>query len=283
MHSKDYTIKVATLKEINLAVDWAAQEGWNPGLHDADCYYCADSQGFLIGYLGSEPIATLSAVKYSDTFGFLGFYIVKPEYRAQGYGFRIWQRGLEYLRGCNIGLDGVMTQQDNYRKSGFELAFRNIRYQGFGGGEFPTQAQIVQLSSLPFASVVAYTRPFFPTDRSRFLKVWINQPQSMALGIRQAEKLVGYGVCRACRVGYKIGPLFADSPELAELLLLSFKSQTQPSEPIYLDVPEVNHAAITLARRQHLNPVFETARMYTKSNPALPFARLFGITSFEVG
>ena len=29
-----------------------------------------------------------------------------------------------------IGLDGVVAQQENYRKSGFELAYANIRYGG---------------------------------------------------------------------------------------------------------------------------------------------------------
>jgi len=28
---------------------------------------------------------------------------------------------------------------------------------------------------------------------------------------------------------------------------------------------------------------FETARMYTKEPPAIPIARVFGITSFELG
>ncbi|HLA33082.1 MAG TPA: GNAT family N-acetyltransferase, partial [Pseudomonas sp.] len=30
-----------TRAEVDLAIDWAAAEGWNPGLHDADCFYAA--------------------------------------------------------------------------------------------------------------------------------------------------------------------------------------------------------------------------------------------------
>ena len=283
MQNKNYTIKTATRMEIDIAINWAAEEGWNPGLLDADCYYTADPNGFLIGFLGSNPIATISVVKYSDNFGFLGFYIVKPEYRRQGYGIQIWNAGLRYLQGCNIGLDGVVAQQENYKKSGFKLAFRNIRYEGIGGGEFPTHVDIVKLSSLSYETIVAYDQPFFPADRSHFIGAWINQPECTALGIMQGGKLAGYGVIRKCRLGYKIGPLFADTPELAESLFLSLKSEISPSEPIFLDVPEVNQAAVVLAKRYNMNIVFETARMYTEPVPNMPLNRLFGITSFEIG
>ncbi|MGZ4981767.1 MAG: GNAT family N-acetyltransferase, partial [Methylobacter sp.] len=80
MQKNSYTIRTMTRQEINIAVDWATEEGWNPGLHDADCFYAADPSGFLVGLLDDEPIATISVVKYGDSFGFLGFYIVKPEY-----------------------------------------------------------------------------------------------------------------------------------------------------------------------------------------------------------
>jgi len=110
MPKNSYVIRTMTRQEINLAVDWAAGEGWNPGIHDADCFYAADPGGFLVGMLGDEPIATISAVKYGHSFGFIGFYIVKPEYRGKGYGIQIWNAGMESLSGRSIGLDGVVAQ-----------------------------------------------------------------------------------------------------------------------------------------------------------------------------
>ena len=93
----------------------------------------------------------------------------------------------------------------------------------------------------------------------------------------------GYGVIRPCRTGYKIGPLFADSPELAESLFLALTSKVQATEPIFLDTPEVNQAAVALAERHAMQVSFETARMYTGDFPELPVNRLFGMTSFEIG
>lgn len=69
MQNQNYRIRPMHREEIDLAIEWAAAEGWNPGIHDRDCFYSADPGGFLVGLLDDEPIATLSAVKYGENFG----------------------------------------------------------------------------------------------------------------------------------------------------------------------------------------------------------------------
>ena len=119
-----------TPSEMALAADWAAAEGWNPGLADAPCFATVDPQGFLIGELDGAPAATISNVNYSGDFAFLGFYIVRPDLRGRGYGLAIWRAAVAHAGKRVIGLDGVIAQQDNYRKSGFAFAYRNIRFGG---------------------------------------------------------------------------------------------------------------------------------------------------------
>ncbi len=283
MDKRTYIIRTMQRHEIDIAIAWAAEEGWNPGLHDAESYYRADPNGFLIGLLNDEPVAVISAIRYDASFGFLGFYIVKPHYRNQGYGIQIWNAALQYLKGLNIALDGVVAQQENYKKSGFVLAYRNIRYEGVGGGEGADHPDIVPLSVLPFEIVEAYDRQFFPARRYEFLKAWIAQPDAHALGIMHEGKLAGYGVIRQCRNGYKIGPLYAENPELAEVLFSALKKCAGASEPVFLDIAEVNADALSLVKRHNMRVSFETARMYTKTLPDLPLKRIFGITSFEIG
>ena len=269
--------------ELDFAIELAASEGWNPGLHDADCFYAADNGGFFMGMLGDEPIACLSAVKYSDSFGFIGLYIVREPYRGKGYGIKLWGAGMDYLKGCNIGLDGVVTQQSNYRKSGFQPAHRNIRYKGRTGGQFQNESELLELADIPFAEIIRYDSAFFPADRTAFLKLWISQPCGAALGIVQSGQLVAYGVIRVCLEGYKIAPLFANNPELAETLFLGLNAKVKTGRPVFLDVPEKNPNALALAQRFEMQAVFETARMYTKQIPNLDYERLYGITSFELG
>ena len=270
-----------TRDELDLAVSWAAAEGWNPGLYDANCFYNTDPSGFLMGFLDGEPIASISAVKYGETFGFIGFYIVKPEFRGQGHGLAIWQAALDSLKGCNIGLDGVVAQQDNYIKSGFSLAYRNIRYEGVGRGEVE-DTDCVPLANLPVETVIEYDRRFFSEVRSQFTQCWIAQTRSHAIGKVEDQSLIGYGMLRPCQSGYKIGPLFADTADVADEIFRALVAKVPKGNPFYLDVPEVNGEAVALAQRYEMEYVFETARMYTRGAPELPLEGIFGVTTFEL-
>ncbi len=278
-----YVIRRMIRDEVDFAIDLAAAEGWNPGIQDADCFYPADPKGFLMGLLDDEPIGCISVVAYDDSFGFLGFYIVKPKFRGRGFGIQLWNAGMAYLRDRNVGLDGVVEQQENYKKSGFRLAHRNIRYQGSGGGHRSTNPGIVELSSVPFEDLKAYDNALFPAPRRQFLECWISQPKCIALGMMEHGNLRGYGVLRMCRVGFKIGPLFADNETVAEELYQALRSHAAQGDPIFLDTPEVNPAAVALAERHAMKKVFETARMYTKGQPEISLDRWFGVTTFELG
>ena len=279
----DYQIAVMSPNELRTAIEWARLEGWNPGLDDADAFYPSDPQGFLVGKINQQPVASISAVRYGSAFAFIGLYIVEKSFRHQGYGIHLWTRALEYLKGRNIGLDGVLAQQDNYRKSGFTLAHRNIRFAGLAQNNGLIPENIVELSSIPMDELAAYDRHFFPAPRTSFLQAWIHQTHSHALGIMENNKLVAYGVIRACTDGYKIGPLNAESKDLALELFTALTAKIPSGATVYLDTPEPNSAAIEIAERHDMRPCFETARMYTGAAPDLPLHKIFGITSFELG
>ena len=276
-----FSIRRMDRSDADFAISLAAAEGWNPGLNDADCFYNTDPAGFFIGELDGDPVGCISAVAYDDKYGFIGLYVVKPEYRGMGFGIRLWNAALEYLGDRNIGLDGVIAQQANYRKSGFRLAYRNIRYEGVActGSR---QENIVALETLPFKDVVRYDAMIFTVQRTEFIRRWIRQPGSTALGYVEHGSLTGYGVIRPCLNGYKIGPVFADQEYVAESLCQAL-STTVSGQAIFLDVPEVNPAGNALAKLLGMQPVFETARMYTKEADLSQLYRVYGVTTFELG
>ena len=76
--------------EIGLILDWAAAEGWNPGLDDAAAFFAADPQGFFIAENDGEPIAAISVVNHSERFAFLGLYLCLRNWRGRGIGYALW-------------------------------------------------------------------------------------------------------------------------------------------------------------------------------------------------
>lgn len=279
---QNYVISRMSRAEVDGAIECAAAEGWNPGLHDADAFYAIDPNGFFAGKIDGRTIARASALCYDDKFAFCGFFIVDKAERGKGYGIAITRARLEYVGERNAGIDGVMEMVEKYKNIGYRTAHRNVRYGGVATALEGGAAEIVPVSTLDFVDLAAYDRRHFPTARERFLKLWIEQPEGSALAWVEQGKIRGYGVVRACRDGFKIGPLFADDREIAEALFRAFSNRAAGSS-LFFDVPEPNTEAVYIARKYGMSPVFETSRMYLKGDPGLPLENIFGITSFEAG
>src|SRR5262249_19789424 len=150
----------------------------------------------------------------------LGFYIVRPDLRGRGYGMRIWNAAIAHAQARVIGLDVVVAQQDNYKKSGFRLAYANVRYGGtIAAPPASALAGVVALTATPFAAVVAGDATVFPAPRAAFLRAWIDTPGHVGRALVRDGKLAAWGVIRPSRTGRKIGPLVADDRAAAEAVL----------------------------------------------------------------
>ncbi|RLK54959.1 GNAT family N-acetyltransferase [Actinokineospora cianjurensis] len=273
-----FEIAAASVGDVRLMGEWALREGWNPGLSDPVAFGVADPGGFLVGRLDGEPVACVSAVRYGAGFGFVGFYIAQPEVRGQGYGIQLWRAGMSRLAGRLVGLDGVVDQQANYRKSGFARAWNNIRYEGVLSSVDST-VDLVDARAVPFEEIAAYDRGFFPEPRDAFLSNWLSLPDHTALAAVLDNTIIGLAVRRAAQGPDRIGPLYADSPRTATALLAALSA----GDPVVIDVPDANPAAVRLVEDAGFKPTFEAARMYTGPAPDIELSGLFGITSLELG
>lgn len=277
-----YEIRTMPFEEVETTIDWAANEGWNPGLHDAECFYAIDPDGFFMGVLDGRVIARAAVLNYDENYAFGGLYIVDPEFRAHGYGMQLVEAMLGHAGDRNIGIDGVVEMQEKYKRLGYRFAHRDVRFSHVSDREAPVPEQVVPVSSVPFEILAAYDRKHFPAPRDAFLKCWITQANAVGLAFVEADQLKGYGVIRRCREGYKIGPLFADTLEIAETLYDALSNRAA-GETVLIDIPDANAAGMEMAERRGLQQVFECARMYLKGDPGLPLDRIFGLTSLEAG
>jgi len=280
----DIVIRPMRREEVDSAIELAAREGWNPGLHDAACFHAADPAGFLLAEHGDERVGCIAAVSYGGRFGFIGLYIVVPEWRGRGVGRRLWDAGMARLPGQVVGLDGVPAQQGYYARNGFRLAWQNARFAGSARPlDVAEPGEIAPLAEVGFDLICDSDARVFPAPREAFLRCWTGMPDAAGLAWVEQGRLVGWGLVRRCREGHKIGPLVADRPEVADALYRALCARLPAGDAVFLDVPLPHAAALALAQKHRLQRVFETARMYAGPQPRIDLDRVYGITSFELG
>ncbi|TGS18905.1 GNAT family N-acetyltransferase [Mesorhizobium sp. M2E.F.Ca.ET.209.01.1.1] len=274
------TILTLTASEVETLVDWAAGEGWNPGIGDAAAFRTADPDGFIGAFVGQEMVAGISAVAYGPGFGFIGLYICRPDRRGEGHGKAVWDAGMARLGNRIIGLDGVAEQRANYQRMGFVPVYETVRYSGRAAG-LPGGGEIRPATAGDMAGILAYDRQCFPAPREAFLGEWLRQPR-IALLCGGSAGIAGYGAARRCREGFKVGPLFADRTDLALALLADLAGRIG-NEVLHVDVPASQVQFTAMLQAAGMMPGFATTRMYKGGKPGNAPSTVFGITTLELG
>ena len=273
-------------KDVKILVDWAEAEGWNPGKDDFNVFWKTDPDGFYGCYFNDTLIAGGAIISYHATYGFMGLFIVHPKYRGIGIGKKLWHFRKNFLlqrlkKGSAIGMDGVVEMQPFYEKGGFTIAFRDERYECVGQNALISNCiSVTEFND--FEKLLNYDIECFGFKRLNFLKNWLTIPNSKSFKYMENNSLKGYAVIRKVKLGYKIGPLFADNPDIAEAL---FKAclDSAVGKLIYIDIPVINKEAMNLVRKYNARYVFECARMYYGEKPKTAIDKVYGITTFELG
>ena len=274
------TIRTLTTDEVETLVDWAAGEGWNPGIGDAAVFRAADPEGFIGAFVDGEMVAGISAVAYGEGLGFIGLYICRPDRRGEGHGKAVWDAGMARLGRRIIGLDGVAEQRANYQRMGFVPAYETVRYSGRAAG-LGGNSDIVPIAAGSGADILAYDRRCFPAPREAFLRGWLQAPR-IALMSGSSGGIAGYGVARRCREGFKVGPLFADDEKIA-LRFVGELAAVAAGEALHIDIPAIQTEFIARLQAAGMAPGFATTRMYRGGMPANASEKVFGITTLELG
>ena len=172
----DFEIRRLTAEEMEQMISNAVDgEGWTESYDVLHAFRVLDHDGFLGGFIEGKLIGHISCVRWPENYGFVGYYIVIPEYRGKGYGMKLWNAGMKHLEGCNVGLDGVIEEVPLYLKSGFKEYFENTRWEGISK-VMPADSHIIRYNESMIDQIAEYDRKCFPSERKEFLKAWLTVP-----------------------------------------------------------------------------------------------------------
>ncbi len=270
-----------SVAELKTVLDWAEEEGWNPGHADAKAFHAADPGGFFLARNRNTPIAAISLVNHDPGHAFLGLYICRPKWRGRGVGLATWRHAIGHSQTRTIGLDGVEAQENNYRASGFHRTGSSLRHEGRWPACKSANIRAFAPSDLPVLIDLDATAGGF--SRPKFLSSWLS-PAGAIRGTRillYQGTIVGFATWRACRTGTKVGPIIA--PDAASALeLVADIAELRSQGPLIVDLPEANTELRQELANAGFSVSFATARMY-RGRPPVTDATLQAIATMELG
>ena len=286
-HDDGEITRISGPEEVELLLEWALGEGWNPGLDDAVPFYRADPDGFFLRNVAGVPVAGVAVANHSDDVAVLGLYLCHPGWRGLGHGYAVWRAGLVHAGKRSVILDGVVAQQANYAREGFVPVGRTIRHEGRIADLPAAAARAEEAAGQVRLLAPADVEPLLALDarvegypRHAHMRAWFEPTDTRwtaVIGPEGAPR--AWATMRACGVGVKIGPLAA-ATEAEALALIGTLARDRPCQ---IDVPEESEAFSALLRSLDFAPVFETARMVRGTAPRTVRPAFSAVTTIELG
>lgn len=268
--------------ELDTVLDWAAEEGWNPGLDDAEAFWAADPEGFFVAEANDAPVAAISVVRHGPDCAFLGLYLCRPSHRGRGVGLALWRHALVHAGDRVVGLDGVPEQQGNYVRSGFRARGATVRHVGRLSPSRTDGIRDARIEDVD--ALIALEATASGAAKPAYMAAWFGGAATRRTLVQARDATpVGAVTVRRCRDGAKIGPLIAPDP--ASALALARAAAACFAVPVSIDVPGRAGSFGATLRAEGLLPTFRTARMYRgeATEPSAAPPRLFAVASLELG
>ncbi len=214
-----------------------------------------------------------------------------------GYGVKLWKHALDYLQNVDcIGLEAAPNRLDDYQKWGFKKSSITNRWKLEGIQDLPFSSfykdennafKVVPGSQISPETVLIYDSQREPSPRPHFLKDWLNDSFGNVSALVDNNGMChGFGRIRPCMLqdqtqGWRIGPLLADTPPLAELLIRKLVSNLEAE--ILLDCSNLNPYANYLLSSMGFKEISKTYRMYKGIQPSCPMNQVYGLACLELG
>lgn len=295
LEPRELLVGKATQKLLHdFVLDYTQRANCFPGKMDNILYWEAgpEGEGVYIGELNGQPITGVAMIQHSDTYGFVDLYFCEEKHRGKGYAYKTWKVARAALSPePNLALDAVPSAAPLYEKEGFKKAWSmTFHYfqvssilSAYKDLPLPDGMKIISATQADFPKLKLYVEDVlgFTFTRSNLLEKWISLPTHIALGVvGESGKILGFGMIRELvsldEAGYRLRPLFADTGNIARLLLLELARRVSPGQKFCTCVPsEINEEAKIMKDELQMENVVDLVRMYTKAEPPIKKEKYF--------
>ena len=256
------SLRPMTPGDIQLGMRLKTQAGWNQIPADWQRFLGLEPEGCFVAEWDGQAVATTTTCTFGPV-GWIAMVLVDESFRHRGIATRLVQRALGYLEKqsvTTVRLDATIYGRPVYERIGFVAEHEFVRMQGVApAGRARPEAAAATLEDLDL--LAALDRQATGTDRRRLLERFMAENPSAVGLVRNGDSVAGYVMLRAGEYATQIGPA-ASLTEESGRTLGDWAFGRCAGEPVFVDVPLHNRAAIDWACDRGLTEQRRFSRMY---------------------
>jgi GNAT superfamily N-acetyltransferase len=238
--------------DIDFALSLTEEEGWSSIRSDFEELRLFDQHGCFIAEEEGISIGMACALSYGP-FGTLGNLILVREYRGRGYGTKLMEHGLEYLKNKGVRftmLDAVPKAVPLYERLGFRKVCRSLRLRG--RVEPVVSARVRTLEDKDMLRVLSIDREQFGANRFLFLGSTLSANPNLGRLLEVDGQIAGFLLGSRRRGFVRLAPwIMCSHFELAKSILKDFAVHVGGAE-IRTGVLETSRKAIAALKESGL-------------------------------
>ena len=249
----DLSIRDATLDDLPAIVALRESVGWTPHDWAMRAVIGQPDAVFVVAETGDGELAAMgSGIAYAPALGFIGNMVVAEGRRRRGVGSEILEHVTAWLQraGCHrFELNATDEGRPLYERHGFVsrgtsfaagISRRALRRLGRLHDTRPIDAGDMD-------RLASYDRPRFGGDRSRLLALLATDGVARGYVVERDGAIEGFAFVQAEE--QRIGPMVADSPEVAASLVAAVFEDRPALADVRLNLPPGNAAGAAWLRR----------------------------------
>jgi len=262
-----FALRQMTLEDIDLGMRLKGQAGWNQIPADWRRFLELEPFGCFVAEWDGRAVATTTTCTFGRV-GWIAMVLVDESFRHRGIATQLVERALAYLDGravATVRLDATKYGRPVYERIGFVAEHDLARLQGIAQPESLT-ADAVPVGAEHLDFLAEVDRRATGTDRKRLLERLVTERSECARMAMDGQAVTGYVMLRPGANATQIGPAIAMTEE-AGRVLCNWGLSRCAGQPVFMDVPIQNRAAIEWASARGLVEQRQFTRMF-RGDPA---------------